>query len=92
MRCHRSRERQNKGRGVSRRNLGEPYRSSLNLNTTVIVPYTSNPGFVGRSDILEKLKKHFDYGQHERRISQARAALFGLSGIGYTKTRHLYWK
>src|SRR5947208_689166 len=32
-------------------------------------------GFVSRSDILEKLKKHFGYGQHERRISQARAAL-----------------
>jgi len=86
VRCRRSKERQNNGPGVRRKYLGKQYQSSLNLNTTVIVPYTSNPGFVGRENILEELKKHFGYGEHERRTSQARAALFGLGGIGYTKT------
>jgi hypothetical protein len=66
---------------------------SLKLKTTAIVPYTSNPGFVGRADILEKLKDHLGYGrQHERVACQTRAALFGLGGIGYVKPRYLRWK
>ncbi len=35
----------------------------LKLKITVIVPYISNPGFVGRVDILEKLKDHLAYGR-----------------------------
>ena len=52
---------------------------------TVIVPFTSNPGFVGRSDTLEKLQTRFSFGERERTTSQTRVALFGLGGIGYIR-------
>ena len=51
---------------------------------TVIVPYTSNPDFVGRSAILQRLKHHFPLRHQQKAVtSQARAALWGLGGIGY---------
>lgn len=56
----------------------------LRLETIVLVPYTSNPGFVGRVDILEKLKTRLDpMLRPDGATIQARAALFGLGGIGY---------
>lgn len=51
----------------------------------VLVP-DRNPDFVGRSDILEKIKSQL--GPNLRRsdtTSQARLALFGLGGIGYVQ-------
>lgn len=54
------------------------------LTKIVIVPYPSNPDFVGRSDIVETLKSQLKYGpQLGGGTSQSRAALFGLGGIGY---------
>jgi hypothetical protein len=35
----------------------------LKLKITIIVPYINNPGFVGRADILEKLKDYLGYGR-----------------------------
>lgn len=56
------------------------------LNTTVLVPYPSDPTFVGRSSILEKLRKQLGHGQDRPRgTAHSRAALFGLGGIGYAK-------
>jgi len=66
-------------------NLSRQYQTSLKI--TVLVPYTSNPGFVDRSDILEKLKKYLGRSlQPNGGTSQARAALFGLGGIGYARS------
>lgn len=66
---------------------------SLKLKTTVIVPFSGSIGFVGRSEILEKLKDHLSHvRQHEGVTYQARAALFGLGGIGYSKSRCLRQK
>jgi hypothetical protein len=59
---------------------------SSKLKATVIVPYLSNPDFVGRSEILDELKHYFGLGQQQEGATpQARAALFGLGGIGYAK-------
>lgn len=47
------------------------------------MPYTRNPDFVGRSDILEKLKSQLGHGQSQRGGKYyLRAALYGLGGIG----------
>jgi hypothetical protein len=52
----------------------------------VLVPYTRNAEFVGRSSILEKLKEHLGPRNHQGAMTtQPRAALFGLGGIGYAK-------
>lgn len=49
-----------------------------------LVPYPSNPGFVGRSDIIKKVKDTLDASfKQTGTTSHARAALFGLGGIGY---------
>ena len=43
-----------------------------------MLPYTQNPDFVGRGDILEQLKNELVItGEH-----QPRAVLWGLGGIG----------
>jgi hypothetical protein len=47
----------------------------------VLVPYTCNPDFVGRSDILEKLKDQLGHRQPQSKW-HLRAALYGLGGIG----------
>jgi len=47
----------------------------------VLVPYTCNPDFVGRSDILEKLNDQLGHRQLQTK-SHLRAALYGLGGIG----------
>lgn len=48
----------------------------------VFVPYADNPGFIGRSDILEKLKHHLGHGQHPPSRWPRKVALLGLGGIG----------
>jgi hypothetical protein len=46
--------------------------------TIVMVPYTNNPHFVGREEILDQLKARLvDNQEHQNRI-----ALWGLGGIG----------
>jgi hypothetical protein len=52
------------------------------LTSPVLVP-DRNLNFVGRSDILEKVKNQLGPSLHESGItSQTRLALFGLGGIG----------
>jgi hypothetical protein len=48
------------------------------IHLPVLVPYTRNAAFTGRSAILDKLHK-----QPLKSSSQARTALFGLGGIGF---------
>ncbi|EHK42483.1 hypothetical protein TRIATDRAFT_293811 [Trichoderma atroviride IMI 206040] len=50
-----------------------------------LLPYTSNPNFVGRTEILEKLKDQLVHTQQACRTSQARASLYGLGGTGKTQ-------
>ncbi|KAM0252581.1 hypothetical protein ACHAQJ_007618, partial [Trichoderma viride] len=49
------------------------------------VPYTSNPDFVGRSEILKILKDQLGHTQQASSTSQARASLYGLGGTGKTQ-------
>ncbi|KAL7912616.1 hypothetical protein GGI35DRAFT_440713 [Trichoderma velutinum] len=50
-----------------------------------LVPYTSNPDFVGRSEILNILKNQLGHTQQAGGTSQARASLYGLGGAGKTQ-------
>lgn len=45
-----------------------------------IIPYTRNPDFIGREDILKQLQHGL---QATDDASQFRMALFGLGGVGY---------
>ncbi|KAK3896550.1 P-loop containing nucleoside triphosphate hydrolase protein, partial [Staphylotrichum tortipilum] len=58
----------------------------------LLVPYARNPGFVGRSDMLEKLKGQLGHRQRQTKL-HFRAALYGLGGIGKTQIAlaHAYW-
>lgn len=49
----------------------------------VLVPHAYNPDFIGRSDILEKLKHQLGHGQHQPSREPRMAALLGLGGIGW---------
>ncbi|KAL6821948.1 hypothetical protein J3E69DRAFT_339611 [Trichoderma sp. SZMC 28015] len=49
------------------------------------IPYTSNPDFVGRSEILRLLKDQLGHTQQMSSTSQARASLYGLGGTGKTQ-------
>ncbi|KAL6900028.1 hypothetical protein GGI43DRAFT_406131 [Trichoderma evansii] len=49
------------------------------------VPYTSNPDFIGRSEILKTLKDQLGHTQQASSTSQARATLYGLGGTGKTQ-------
>ncbi|KAK3292166.1 uncharacterized protein B0H64DRAFT_364874 [Chaetomium fimeti] len=56
-----------------------------------LVPYTSNPDFVGRSEILERLKSQLGHGQPlAGGTSQPIACLYGLGGIGKTQIAIAY--
>src|SRR6187431_1230871 len=45
----------------------------------VIVPYTSNPDFIGRSGILEQLRSQLRHGSHlTDNTSQPRVSIHGL--------------
>ena len=57
------------------------------LIQSVLVP-DRNQNFVGRSDILEKVKSRLGPNLHgSGTTSQARLALFGLGGVGYVRRR-----
>ncbi|KXX75211.1 Kinesin light chain [Madurella mycetomatis] len=62
--------------------------------TQFLVPYTTNPDFVGRFGILDLLKDQLGYGpsQADGR-SQCRATLYGLGGVGKTQIAlaYAYW-
>ncbi|KAH0527489.1 hypothetical protein TsFJ059_002489 [Trichoderma semiorbis] len=49
------------------------------------IPYTSNPDFVGRSEILKLLKDQLGHTRRTNSTSQARASLYGLGGTGKTQ-------
>ncbi|KAK3984461.1 kinesin light chain [Cladorrhinum sp. PSN332] len=58
-----------------------------------IVPYTSNPTFVGRSEILDHLKQRLGHSRNETEPNNAwqpRASLYGLGGIGKTQIALAY--
>ena len=48
-----------------------------------MVPYTSNPDFVGREATLSKLKHRLgpSHGSNQMHV-QTRAVLYGLGGVG----------
>ncbi|KAK0761676.1 hypothetical protein N5P37_005658, partial [Trichoderma harzianum] len=58
--------------------------SRIQRTSTVkyLVPYASNSGFVGRSEILETLKNQLGHTHQSSSTSQARASLYGLGGTG----------
>ncbi|KAI2465425.1 hypothetical protein F4781DRAFT_435459 [Annulohypoxylon bovei var. microspora] len=58
-----------------------------------IVPYTANPQFVGRSEILERVKGHLGHNDPPTDDSQPRAALWGLGGVGKTQIvlAYVFW-
>ncbi|KAF7550099.1 hypothetical protein G7Z17_g5936 [Cylindrodendrum hubeiense] len=49
-----------------------------------LVPFTRNPAFVGRTNILDELKKRFNFGQ-DSTPARSRVSLYGLGGIGKTQ-------
>ncbi|KAF4873845.1 hypothetical protein CGCSCA1_v006851 [Colletotrichum siamense] len=61
-----------------------------------IVPYNENPDFVGRSEILERLKDLFGHRDTDHRPGskpRSRVALQGLGGVGKTQIAltYCYW-
>ncbi|KAJ4267323.1 hypothetical protein NW762_003427 [Fusarium torreyae] len=62
--------------------------------THCIIPYTYNPDFVGRSEILELLKSQLGHlNPHLQGKAHMRAALHGLGGVGKTQIAlsYAYW-
>ncbi|KAI9150668.1 Agmatine deiminase [Paramyrothecium foliicola] len=59
---------------------------------TFIVPYSCNPDFVGRLEVLEKLKVQLGHC-NEKENSYLRTSLFGLGGVGKTQIAlaYVYW-
>ncbi|KAI9681249.1 MAG: hypothetical protein M1817_002531 [Caeruleum heppii] len=59
-----------------------------------LVPYTENPSFVGRHEILAKVKERLRPGPDgQADWSQSRVALCGLGGVGKTQIalQYAYW-
>ncbi|EXM06068.1 hypothetical protein NOF04DRAFT_17552 [Fusarium oxysporum II5] len=59
-----------------------------------LIPYTFNPDFVGRSEILDLLKSQLeDLEPQSKRKGHRRAALYGLGGVGKTQIAlsYAYW-
>ncbi|KAB5581194.1 P-loop containing nucleoside triphosphate hydrolase protein [Coniochaeta sp. 2T2.1] len=59
-----------------------------------LVPYTSNPDFVGRSEILGQLKDQLGHGLAQATgTSQPKRSLYGLGGVGKTQIAlaYVYW-
>jgi len=70
-------------RAVHRNVSGYSIDRLLALKETVIVPYTDNPQFIGRSEILEQLKRQLGHQKpRNNNHSHFRIALYGLGGIG----------
>ncbi|KAK3332561.1 hypothetical protein B0T19DRAFT_415984 [Cercophora scortea] len=62
----------------------------------VLVPYPGNPDFVGRTDILDRLKDHLGHLQSETATKikrQSRVAVYGLGGVGKTQIalEYIHW-
>ncbi|KAM0425245.1 hypothetical protein ACHAPT_009562 [Fusarium lateritium] len=59
-----------------------------------LIPYTSNPDFVGRSDIIESLKDLLGHSEPAlRNKAHLRVSLCGLGGVGKTQIAlaYAYW-
>ncbi|WAO93126.1 DUF676 domain-containing protein [Fusarium falciforme] len=59
-----------------------------------LIPYTSNPDFVGRSDVIESLKDQLGHAESTpRNKAHLRASLCGLGGVGKTQVAlaYAYW-
>lgn len=59
-----------------------------------LIPYTSNPDFVGRSGIIESLKDQLGHSDAmPRNKAHLRASLCGLGGVGKTQVAlaYAYW-
>ncbi|KAK0622530.1 P-loop containing nucleoside triphosphate hydrolase protein, partial [Immersiella caudata] len=60
-----------------------------------LVPYTGNPDFVGRGEILRKLKAQLSpaHRSHASATSPSKACLYGLGGIGKTQIAiaYVFW-
>ncbi|KAJ4326683.1 hypothetical protein N0V84_002909 [Fusarium piperis] len=59
-----------------------------------LIPYTSNPDFVGRSEVIESLKDQLGHSDPmPRNKAHLRASLCGLGGIGKTQVAlaYAYW-
>lgn len=60
-----------------------PLAAQAKAKHLVLVPYSRNPGFVGRSETLEQLKSLLGHGQPSTDgTPQPRVCLYGLGGIG----------
>ncbi|ORY68938.1 uncharacterized protein BCR38DRAFT_334472, partial [Pseudomassariella vexata] len=60
----------------------------------VLVPYIENPGFFGRSEILNDLRRQLGYDQHQgANKPRSRVSLYGLGGVGKTQIAlaYVYW-
>ncbi|PTB43606.1 hypothetical protein M441DRAFT_56598 [Trichoderma asperellum CBS 433.97] len=70
-------------------------RGRLQTSTSkFLVPYSQNPDFVARSEILHKIKEQFGLSQQQGPVqSRRRVALYGLGGVGKTQIAlaYAYW-
>ncbi|KAI9720649.1 MAG: hypothetical protein M1812_002829 [Candelaria pacifica] len=73
--------------------LKTPGSASSTSVAAFIVPYSNNPDFVGREDIFEKLKTCLIDDENEASGFHARAALYGLGGVGKSQIaiKFAYW-
>ncbi|KAK3994438.1 kinesin light chain [Cladorrhinum sp. PSN332] len=82
---------------LEKANCPQSLRNRLNWeDAPFTVPYANNPSFVGRSEILDKLKVqlgHADGKDPKECTYQARAGLYGLGGVGKTQIalKYLFW-
>lgn len=62
------------------------------FSNLVVVPYSKNPDFVGRNDILDDLKRGLDHRSLStqgkgKANARPRLCLYGLGGVGYVLQR-----
>ncbi|KAK2016325.1 hypothetical protein LZ32DRAFT_645162 [Colletotrichum eremochloae] len=72
-----------------------PTQRSTGTRRWFLVPYNQNLDFIGRSGILDRIRKLFGHGQSQQHAarSRSRVALHGLGGIGKTQIAlaYVYW-
>uniref|UniRef100_A0A8H7NHF5 DUF7779 domain-containing protein n=1 Tax=Bionectria ochroleuca TaxID=29856 RepID=A0A8H7NHF5_BIOOC len=68
-------------------------RADNEVSTKYLIPYTSNPDFVRRSGILNRLKDQLGHTKENTGTSQARVSLYGLGGTGKTQIAlaYVFW-